>query len=139
MHKAKACVVGCIDFRFRSATDNFLKSQPWADSYDLISIAGSSRDYIKPMKPEHGDYAWLQLELSVKLHEPDILVVVDHQDCGGYAQDGTIPGGLERDEDREKHSEKLETLKERVLAKHPNLQIKFYHIGLDDDIKELLI
>lgn len=139
MHKAKACVIGCIDFRFREVTDNFLKSQPWADSYDLISVAGSSRDFIKPMQDSHGDYAWLQLELSIKLHEPDLVVFVDHQDCGGYAQDGTIPGGLGVDEDRTKHSEMLEQLKLKLLEKYPKLLCRFYHIDFDGGVKELLV
>ena len=137
MHKAKACVIGCIDFRFREVTDNFLKSQPWADSYDLISVAGSSRDFIKPMQDSHGDYAWLQLELSIKLHEPDLVVFVDHQDCGGYAQDGTIPGGLQVDEDKEKHSKMLEQLKGRLLEKYPSKQFQFFHISLDGGVDVL--
>jgi hypothetical protein len=139
MHKAKACVIGCIDFRFRGATDNFLKSQPWADSYDLISVAGSSRDFIIPMKPEHAEYAWLQLELSIKLHEPDLIVFMDHQDCGGYAQDGTIPGGLELEDDRLKHTEMLEQLKEKLLEKYPKLLFRFFHINFDGGVKELLV
>lgn len=139
MHKAKACVIGCIDFRFRGATDNFLKSQPWADSYDLISVAGSSRDFIKPMKPEHGEYAWLQLELSIKLHEPDLIVFVDHQDCGGYAQDGTIAGGLGIEEDSKLHLEHFRILKEKLLEKYPTKQFQFLHASLDGGVKELSV
>ena len=50
MHKAKAVVVGCIDFRFRSFIDKYLHEQEFGDSYDLISVAGGSRDFIVPVE-----------------------------------------------------------------------------------------
>lgn len=137
MHKAKAVVVGCIDFRFRSFIDKYLHEQEFGDSYDLISVAGGSRDFIVPVEENDGRYAWKQLELSLKLHDPDMIIFVDHQDCGGYAQDGTIPGGLEVEDDKQKHLTFLKELKEILLGKYPGKVVKAFHADLDGNVHAL--
>lgn len=139
MHKAKALVVGCIDFRFRQAIDKFLQSQEFGDGYDLISIAGGSRDFVCPVEVADGQYVWKQLELSLKLHDPDMIIFVDHQDCGGYAQDGTIPGGLVFEEDMQKHSEFLKKLKQNVIEKHSDKTVMAYHADLNGNVHALEI
>lgn len=137
MHKAKAVVVGCIDFRFRGFIDKYLHEQDFGDCYDLISVAGGSRDFIVPVEENDGRYAWKQLELSLKLHDPDMIIFVDHQDCGGYAQDGTIPGGLEIEEDKHKHSDFLIDLKEILSSKYPEKVFKAFHADLNGNIHAL--
>ena len=137
MHKVKACVVGCIDFRFRDHEDEFLKHQEWGDSYDLITIAGGSRDFISPVEEIDGKYVWKQLKLSVDLHDPEVIVFVDHQDCGGYAQDGTIPNGLEFAKDEEEHAKFFKQLKEKLQESYPSKQYKFFFAGLDGVVEEV--
>lgn len=137
MHKAKAVVVGCIDFRFRGFIDKYLHEQDFGSSYDLISVAGGSRDFIVPVEENDGRYAWKQLELSLKLHDPDMIVFVDHQDCGGYAQDGTIPGGLVVEEDKQKHLTFLKELKEILSSKYPEKVFKAFHADLVGNIHAL--
>lgn len=138
MHKAKAIVIGCIDFRFRGAIDKFLQTQEFGDSYDLINIAGGSRDFISPVETADGQYVWKQLELSLKLHEPDMIVFIDHQDCGGYAQDGTIPGGLVLQEDMDKHKEFLQKLQIIVAGKYPGKILKAFHADLEGIVHILI-
>lgn len=134
MHRAKACVVECIDFRFRNYVDNFMKLQNWGDSYDLISVAGGSRDFVNPMNIHDGEYVWKELDLSIQLHEPDFIVFIDHQDCGGYAQDGCIPANLDYVDDCKAHCEKLKEVKKNILQKYPDKTFLAYHIGLNREI-----
>src|SRR3990167_9746884 len=114
MHKAKAVVITCMDFRFHDKIQDFLKKKGYLGHCDEIVIAGASRDFVKPVHPEDGKYVWKQLGLSIKLHDPDEIIVIDHQDCGGYAQDGTIPSGLEVQIDKSKHLVFLEELKDKI-------------------------
>lgn len=139
MHKAKACVVTCIDFRFQEQIHEFLKTKHLENSVDLISVAGCSRDFIVPIDPIDEKYVWKELELSVKLHDPDEIIFIDHQDCGGYAQDGTIPGGLDVEEDRNRHIEQLKSLKKKLEGSYPEKSFNFFHADLNGGVTELEI
>jgi carbonic anhydrase len=137
MHKAKALVIACIDFRFHTKLHYFLSKEHLWGKCDLISVAGASRDLIKPVLPEDGEYLWKQLEISLKLHDPHEIILVDHQDCGGYAQDGTIPKGLLYSEDKNMHSVFLLQIKKIIKQKyHKECQTRY--LSFDKSLPELL-
>lgn len=139
MHKAKAVVVSCIDFRFQDVVQKLLQSENLLGGYDLISIAGGSRDFVQPVVEDDKNYVWKELNISLQLHDPEVIVVIDHQDCGGYAQDGTIPSGLSVDEDCEKHVSFLKKLKVELDQKYPDKKKKFIFAKLDGSVEELAI
>jgi len=116
MHKAKACILSCIDFRFQEQIHNWLEENGYMGKSDLIDVAGASRDLVAPIKENHKKALMREIELSVNLHDPDEIIIIDHQDCGGYAQDGTIPSGLSKKEDIEMHLPYIEDL-DLILAK----------------------
>lgn len=139
MHKAKACVISCIDFRFNEAIQNYLRDHGLLNVSDEISIAGGTRDFVKPIEKADGKYIWKELELSLKLHDPNLVIFMDHQDCGGYAQDGTIPEGLTAAADQDEHRKYFKILKEKFIKLHPDKHVRFYHATLDGKITEVLI
>ena len=132
MHKAKAVIITCMDFRFHRKIEKFLKENEYIGKYDKITIAGGSRDFIKPIENSHGEYVWRQLELSIKLHNPDEIIFIDHQDCGGYAQDGLIKAGIPLAADKSGHTIFLKKLKQKLLKKFPGKILKFMYIPLGD-------
>ncbi len=138
MHKAKAVAILCMDFRFQEKIQNWLKDNGYLGHTDEISIAGASRDFITPVEDWHKDYVNLQLELSVKLHDPDEILIFDHQDCGGYAQDDTIPSGLDYEEDKKRHIEYATKVKELLEQKYPNKTIKMMYVPFDKPIEQLV-
>jgi len=137
MHKAKYCIVTCIDFRLQKAYSNFIESRQMLSTCDVISLAGCSRDLVKPIENWHKDALLRQIELSVKLHNPDTLILLDHQDCGGYAQDSTIAQGLTVDQDRLAHSEWGKIAKAALLEKFPGKSVQVYYFQLDGKVEEL--
>ncbi len=139
MHKAKACIITCMDFRFHEAIQGFLKEKGYLGTSDEISIAGGSRDFIKPVEEDDGRYIWKELGLSIKLHDPDEVVFIDHQDCGGYAQDGTIPSGLEPAADQAEHHKYFTQLQEKFNTLYPGKILKFYHAKLDGSVTEVTV
>ncbi|HLD03689.1 MAG TPA: carbonic anhydrase [Candidatus Dojkabacteria bacterium] len=134
MHKAKAVVITCMDFRFHDKIQDFLKKKGYLGHCDEIVIAGASRDFVKPVHPEDGKYVWKQLGLSIKLHDPDEIIVIDHQDCGGYAQDGTIPGRQDLALDQNMHKKYLIILKKNITDKYPAKEISLYYAALNNGI-----
>jgi len=137
MHKAKACIILCMDFRFQETIQKWIADQGLLGHADEIIVAGAARDIVKPIEPIHKESLLRQIELSVKLHDPDQIIVIDHQDCGGYAQDGTIPNGLSEDEDKKMHKEHLETFKGILSEKLPSKQIKSYYATLQGKVVEI--
>jgi len=137
MHKAKNCVVTCIDFRLQKAYADVIASKGWLGESDVVSIAGCSRDLVKPLSEFHKASLLRQLELSIKLHDADTIIFLDHQDCGGYAQDGTIPQGLELDEDKKQHIGYANKVKELIHDLFPTKEVKVYFVRLDGQTKEI--
>ena len=137
MHKAKNCIITCIDFRLQKAYADFIATQGWLGESDLISVAGCSRDLVKPLSDLHKASLLRQIELSIKLHDPDDIIFLDHQDCGGYAQDGTIPQGLELDEDKKQHSDYANKVKKLIHDLFPTREVKVYFAQLEGKVEEL--
>lgn len=137
MHKAKNCIITCIDFRLQGAYANFIKSRNLLGESDIISLAGCSRDLVKPLENWHKESLLRQIELSVKLHNPDNIILLDHQDCGGYTQDNTIPQGLAIDEDKTAHVGWGGMAKNILVEKFPEKTIQVYFVHLDGKVEEI--
>mgnify|MGYP003729592339 CR=1 FL=1 len=138
MHKAKACVLICMDFRFQKQIQKWLEKSGYLGVCDEIIVAGASRDLVKPIETFHKDALLRQIELSVKLHDPDEILIIDHQDCGGYAQDKTIPSGLSEEKDRREHIKFAIQAKNLLSSKFPEKIIKNYYAKLDGSIEKLV-
>lgn len=137
MHKAKYCIVTCIDFRLQKAYADFMRSHEMPGESDIISLAGCTRDLVKPLEEWHRDSLMRQLELSVKLHDPDTIIFMDHQDCGGYAQDGTIPQGLTLEDDKRAHKNWADNAKDLIKQKFPEKNVEVYFFPLNGDPESL--
>lgn len=138
MHKAKACVITCMDFRFQDKIQGFIKEQGWLGECDEIILAGASRDIVKPLETFHKDSIMRQIALSVKLHNPDEIIIIDHQDCGGYAQDQTIPGGLETEKDQAEHKIYAEQTLDLLTKVYPDKKISIYFATFSGDFVKLI-
>lgn len=139
MHKAKALLITCIDFRFHQFNKELYSKKEYLGKTDLLSVAGASRDFIYPLDPTHGEYVWRQLDLSIKLHDPEEIIICDHEECGAYAQDGMIPIKLTVKEDRAEHIKILKKLKPRLQKRYPNKTFIFLFAYLSGKIEKLEI
>jgi len=119
-----------MDFRFAKVIDDYLIRQDYMGKSDIISIAGSSRDFITPVDENDGRYAWKQLDLSIKLHDPEEILIIDHQDCGGYAQDNTIPKGITEDEDKNLHHEFMKKIVDKIKSVYPTKKVVLVYANL---------
>lgn len=137
MHKAKAVILTCMDFRFQKMIQKWLQENNYLGTTDEIIVAGATRDIVKPLNNSHKEYLLRQLELSVKLHDPDEIILLDHQDCGGYAQDQTIPLGLDYETDKESHKATSKIAKDIISSLYPNKTIRTLYINFDGKVEEL--
>lgn len=76
-----ACILWCIDPRFRQALWDFEKAQKFGH-IDVIKVAGGAKALAgngatKKVLVE-------QVAASIRLHKPKVIVPMFHHDCGAY-------------------------------------------------------
>ena len=69
-----------------------------------------------------------QIDISVKLHHIQKVVLINHEDCGAYGEAGTS----------QKHSEDLKTAKAKIKAIYPDLEVETYYLHLDGTFEQII-
>ena len=77
--------------------------------YDLISVAGGAKGIV-----EREDYLFNQMAISCRLHSPENIVLIQHEDCGAYGGTSEL-GEREEDFQREQLSKAEENIKQARL------------------------
>src|SRR3989344_6502821 len=80
-HKAPALAIHCIDFRFQKQIEKDLEKRGLFGQFDRIAWPGVSLDFENVSKAS---------ELSIKLHNPDLALIYEHEDCGVYDEDDSL-------------------------------------------------
>ena len=125
--KKLSTVISCIDYRFWPQALPLLQSK-YGD-FDLIEIAGASKNLTSPLEPEDKMTLLENIGISIKLHHPQKIILVNHLDCGAY-------GGSEsfhsEDEEIKFHRNELEKAKEIIWEKFPALIVQTELLVIDD-------
>ena len=111
-HVTEALIVHCIDFRFQKYLDTWLQEHLGHGNYDRVSLAGGVFDF---------DTISEQVRISVRLHEIDKVVLVNHEDCGAYGDKGNF----------ERHQNDLRVAKQTIDADSPGLKVEIYYLRLE--------
>lgn len=111
-HGCETIIVTCIDFRFQQYLDNWIKENFTPKSFDRVAIAGGVFDL---------EYVLKQIEISHRLHHIKSVLLINHEDCGAYGEEGT----------HERHIQDLEAAKSRIAALYDNLNVKTFYLHLD--------
>jgi carbonic anhydrase len=84
IYQADACVISCYDARFDLVLRKFLKRRGLA-LVDHLKIAGSVKGLASPDHEADREFMLRMIRISMRLHQPDLVVMVGHQECGAYA------------------------------------------------------
>ena len=117
-HTCDALIVSCIDFRLQKNIKKWLEKNFSDRTYDYVGYAGAVKDLLTITK---------QLDISVKLHHINQVVLINHEDCGAYAKEGT----------KERHAQDLRKAKQVILALYPRLEIETYYLHLDGEFEKV--
>ena len=140
VHKAKALVLTCIDFRLIDDAVRFMNRLGYNNNYDEFIIAGASLGYNKTDKLPFCQQ-WKQtiddhIKLTMSLHEIKEVIVIDHMKCGAYKKyysaDGTID--LTVADEIQYHTVNLNAFAQSIQAAYPCLGVKGYLMNLDGSI-----
>jgi hypothetical protein len=135
--KVKALVLSCIDFRFVTKEQNFLKTLNLEGKYDWLSLAGASLALNNFPSIADTQTFWEQLQLSIHLHQIEEVIILDHQDCGAYAT--KIDRQLSQNslQEKEIHRLYLTQAAQAIKQKYPFLQVQLYFAHLNGDIEKI--
>ena len=116
-HKAQALAIYCIDFRFQEMIEKDLEDRNLKGKVDKITIPGASMDLAAVM--EHA-------KVSIRLHDPDEIIIYEHEDCGAYGEDNS----------QQTHRKNAQKLADKLKAVKPTLSVTTL-IATFDGIKTL--
>lgn len=117
-YNCEALIVTCIDYRFQHYIHEYLHKNFDPKTYDRVALAGAVQDF---------EYIMKQVDVSVRLHDIKRVVLINHENCGAYGEEGTI----------EKHSQDLKSAKEKILSKYPDLDVELYFLKLDGTFEKI--
>ena len=127
-HTCEAVVLHCIDFRFRKSLYEFLMKR-FPRGYDLISAAGSVKRLLQD-GPDN-NFVLEQLQTSDRLHSPQTIVLLQHEDCGAYGGSKAF-----QDFEVERAFQKQELQKaEDFLRNHFSQKVEKYFAKLSGEIE----
>jgi len=131
--KKLSLVLCCIDYRFWPQALPLLKEKYGA--FDLIEIAGSSKNLTSPLEEEDKVTLLENIGISIKLHHPHKLILTNHTDCGAY-------GGSKKFRSHEDevtfHKSELEKAQKIIKEKFPDMSIKTELFTLKGEKVELV-
>lgn len=91
---ARVLVLCCIDFRFVDDITRYMNDNGYWNDYDLFTLAGASLGYNVELLPtsnqtHNHERPWTKtfdqtVELAIKLHNIERIIVIDHFDCQAY-------------------------------------------------------
>lgn len=117
-HSCQAAIVTCIDFRFQPFINQWIADHFEPRTYDRIAWAGGIKDQEGILK---------QLEISHRLHHIHKAILINHEDCGVYGEEGTP----------EKHHSDLKEIKEKIQAEFPDMEVDLYYLHLDGTFEQI--
>ena len=126
-HKRISIVVSCIDYRFWPQALPLLKDK-YGD-FDLIEIAGSSKSLTSPLEEEDKTTLLENIGISIRLHNPQKIILTNHIDCGAY---GGSKNFKSQEEEIIFHRKELVKAKETVKERFPQLPVETELLILDN-------
>ena len=123
--KYQAMVLSCMDPRFQPIVYNYLKKKKLKGKYSAFTIAGSAIGVTASKFKKWHKVFWDNIETSIKLHQINKLIVINHEDCGA----AKIVNGnkiFNNFNEEKLHKDSFEKIKKKLKMKYPKFTIEFY-------------
>ena len=131
--KYKAMVLSCMDPRFQHLVHNYLKKQKLSGKYSAFTIAGAAVGVThNKFKKWHKTF-YDNLSTSIKLHQIEKLIAINHQDCGA----AKIVNGKKAfniTNEQKIHKESFSKLKKEIKKRFPKLKVELNLMSLKSKI-----
>jgi carbonic anhydrase len=105
-----------MDFRLNPSIQKYLEANNLVNNTDIISLAGG----VKNINDTENGCAQQQIDLSVKLHGINTLMLMNHTDCGAYGGSAKFAS---KEEEKVFHIEELNKARTKLTQIYPDLKI----------------
>ena len=126
-------VLSCMDPRFQYLVYNHLNKKKLIDKYSAFTIAGAAVGVThNKFKKWHKTF-YDNLSTSIKLHQIEKLIVINHKDCGA----AKIVNGKKAfniTNEQKIHKESFSKLKKEIKKKFPKLKVELNLMSLKGKI-----
>ena len=126
-------VLSCMDPRFQHLVYSYLKKKRLIGKYSAFTIAGAAVGVThNKFKKWHKTF-YDNLSTSIKLHQIEKLIVINHKDCGA----AKIVNGKKAfniTNEKKIHKESFSKLKKEIKKKFPKLKVELNLMSLKGKI-----
>lgn len=117
-HNAEAIIVTCIDFRLQEAINVWISHNFAPKTFDRVALGGGVKNL---------EVILSQVDIAVRLHHIDKVVLVNHEDCGAYGSESTP----------KKHAQDLKDAAIKIKEKYLDLEIETYYLHLNGNFERI--
>ena len=133
--ETEALLLSCMDFRLMDEIERYMSGRGLRDKYDHVILAGASLGAVTDRYPAWNQTFWEHLDIAIKLHNINEVIILDHRDCGAYK----VILGAEHAKDpiveRDTHATYLKKLKGMINDKYPKLEVETLMMTLDGKVE----
>ena len=126
-------VLSCMDPRFQHLVYSYLKKKRLIGKYSAFTIAGAAVGVThNKFKKWHKTF-YDNLSTSIKLHQIEKLIVINHKDCGA----AKIVNGKKAfniTNEQKIHKESFSKLKKEIKKRFPKLKVELNLMSLKSKI-----
>ena len=84
-HNCKNILFHCMDFRLTERIREWMGKEKLLGDCDVVAVAGSAKDLVDG-SPGEKEMLLKQIGISAKLHQAKNVILMNHTQCGAYAQ-----------------------------------------------------
>lgn len=129
--KYQAMILGCIDPRMHEPVRDFAVKHGLIGDYSQFTIAGAAIGVVAPAFAKWHETFWENLGASIKLHQIETVIAIDHRDCGAakiaYGDDSIATP----EKENATHRAALAEFRNEVGQRHPSLRVETLLMALD--------
>ncbi len=117
-HKAEAIVITCIDYRIQEYVNRWISENLEKGTFDRAAFAGGVLNWEMDLR---------QIEVAYKLHHIKKVILINHEDCGVYGENGQPIT----------HALDLKKASDKIKALFSDLEIQTYYLRLDGTFEQV--
>lgn len=136
---AKALMLSCMDYRLVDDLVKFMEAEGLNDNYDHVVLAGASLGAVSDKFKDWHETFWQHLDVAIKLHHIEEVIVIDHRDCGAYKLALGAEAVATPELETAAHTKAIAEFATLVKAKHAELEVKAYLMALDGTTETVAI
>lgn len=136
---AKALLLSCMDYRLVDDLVAFMNAKGLKDNYDHVVLAGASLGVVSDKFADWHDTFWEHLDVAIKLHHVEEVIVIDHRDCGAYKLALGADAVATPDAESAAHAATLAAFAAQVHDRHPDLEVETFLMSLDGKVEAVAV